>query len=451
MANSPDVPCPEALFRFYLVSQVRSREQAGMTRAEAVAALAAQRHSVLDRHRVKVSARTLYRWLAAYEARGDFSALVPARRKQREDSAALPPALIEALVEAKRSDAQASVPELIRQVREQGLIAPGQRIDRTTVWRHLRRRGLATARARHPKTRDCRRFAYAHRMDLVLCDGKHFRAGPKRLRRVALVYLDDATRFGLEVVVGTAETTALFLRGLYRCVLAYGRMSGLYVDNGSGFIALDSLEVARKLKLHLIHGSAGYPQGHGLIERFNRTLTEQVLRGLAGQPEVDSDCAALELRLRHFLRERYNRSPHAALAGETPEARFLDDPRRLRFYDTTDQVRQAFVLHRRRRVSNDHVVSVGSVAYEVPRGYAGSELLLYHHLLDGTVAMLHEGRLLRLAPVDALANARSGRARTHPEEPPAPIPPKTAAQLAFERDLAPVVDPDGGFIREEDS
>jgi hypothetical protein len=39
-------------------------------------------------------------------------------------------------------------------------------------------------------------------MQMVLCDGKHFRAGAARLRRVALFFLDDATRMGLHVVVG---------------------------------------------------------------------------------------------------------------------------------------------------------------------------------------------------------------------------------------------------------
>jgi len=46
---------------------------------------------------------------------------------------------------------------------------------------------------------------------MVLADGKHFRAGAKRLRRVALFFLDDSTRYGLEVVVGTAESAPLFL------------------------------------------------------------------------------------------------------------------------------------------------------------------------------------------------------------------------------------------------
>ena len=163
--NTPQPPCPEALFRFYLLSQVRGQEQAGSTRAEAVAAVAAQRHSGFAR--AKVSARTLYRWLAAFDANGDFNALVPAQRARREDSQALPKALLAALSEEKRADPAASVPELIRRAREQGLLGLEQRVDRTTVWRHLRRQGLTTARAKRAKDGDCRRFSYAHRMDMA--------------------------------------------------------------------------------------------------------------------------------------------------------------------------------------------------------------------------------------------------------------------------------------------
>ena len=43
----------------------------------------------------------------------------------------------------------------------------------------------------------------------MLADGKHFRAGAARLRRVAL-FFDDATRYGLQVLVGTAESSELF-------------------------------------------------------------------------------------------------------------------------------------------------------------------------------------------------------------------------------------------------
>jgi putative transposase len=353
-------------------------------------------------------------------------------------------ALLDYFKAEKLADARTSVPELIRRARVTGRIKPDERVHRATVWRAFQHLGVPTGRINTPKVRDCRRFAYAHRLEMVLCDGKHFRAGAGRLKRVALFFIDDATRFGLEVVVGTSESAALFLRGLYLCILFHGRMIGLFVDNGPGFIALDTIEVARKLLVHLIHGSAGYPEGHGKVERFNRTAAEQLLRLLSGDPRIDPRVEALELRLRHYLREHYNHQPHESLGGMTPWERFhQDSSRALRFFDSAEQLRRAFVLHEERRVSRDHVVSVDGVAYEMPLGYRGRKVMVQRHLLDGGVSLLHEGRLVALAPVDVHANARDRRARGR-DAPPSPMPPPSAAQMAFERDLGPVVDNQGG-------
>jgi putative transposase len=433
-------PNPKMLFRHTLVSQVLNRVYRGQARPEAIEAVAGQRHVDFDGKACSVSARTLYRWLAAFE-RGGAEALTPNPRCG--GPVVLSAALLDYFKAEKLADARASIPELIRRAEVTGRIKPGQKIDRSTVWRALRRLGAPTGRLKTPKVRDCRRFAYAHRLDMVLCDGKHFRAGAGRLKRVALFLIDDATRFGLEVVVGASENTALFLRGLYQCLLSYGRMTGLFVDNGPGFIALDSIDVARKLPVHLIHGSAGYPEGHGKVERFNRTASEQLLRLLPGNPQIDPQVEALELRLRHFLRERYNHTPHESLDGATPWARFHRDPRALRFYQSREQLRRAFVLHEQRRVSRDHVVSVGGVAYEMPLGYRGRQVMLQRHLLKGDVSLLHEGRLVRLAPLDVHANAQDRRARGR-DVPPTPMPPPSAAQMAFDQDLGPVVDDQDG-------
>jgi putative transposase len=426
----------------------------GEVRPEAIETVAGQRHVDFDGKERPVSARTLYRWLAAYE-QGGSDALAPSERSG--GPMALSESLLDYFKAEKLADARASIPELIRRARVTGRIKPDETIHRATLWRALRRLGVPTGRIKTPKVRDCRRFAYAHRLEMVLCDGKHFRAGAGRLKRVALFFIDDATRYGLEVVVGTSENAALFLRGLYQCILFYGRMIGLFVDNGSGFIALDAIEVARKLPVHLIHGSAGYPEGHGKVERFNRTVAEQLLRLLPGNPRIDPGVEALELRLRHFLREQYNHTPHESLKGMTPWERFHQDARALRFYESTEQLRRAFVLHEERRVSRDHVVSVDGVAYEMPLGYRGRKVMLQRHLLDGGVSLLHEGRLVRLAPVDVHANARDRRARGH-AAPPTPMLPPGAAQIAFERDLGPVVDDQGGCkdghepdIQEQDS
>jgi len=436
-------PHPEALFRHTLISQVLNRMYRGEVRPEAIETVAGQRHVDFDGKERPVSARTLYRWLAAYE-QGGSEALAPSERSG--GPMALSEGLLDYFKAEKLADARASIPELIRRARVTGRIKPDEPIHRATLWRALRRLGVPTGRIKTPKVRDCRRFAYAHRLEMVLCDGKHFRAGAGRLKRVALFFIDDATRFGLEVVVGTSENAALFLRGLYQCILCYGRMIGLFVDNGPGFIALDAIEVARKLPVHLIHGSAGYPEGHGKVERFNRTAAEQLLRLLPGNPRIDPEVEALELRLRHFLREQYNHQPHESLGGMTPWERFHQDARALHFYQSTEQLRQAFVLHEERRVSRDHVVSVGGVAYEMPLGYRGRKVMLQRHLLDGGVSVLHEGRLIRLAPVDVHANARDRRARGR-DLPPTPMLPPGAAQMAFDRDLGPVVDDQGGCPR----
>lgn len=59
-------------------------------------------------------------------------------------------------------------------------------------------------------------------MMLVIADGKHFRAGAARLKRVALIFMDDATRYGLIVIVGTSENASDFLRGLWEVIRRHG-------------------------------------------------------------------------------------------------------------------------------------------------------------------------------------------------------------------------------------
>ena len=59
-------PNPKTLFRHTLVSQVLNRMYRGQVRPEAIETVAGQRHLDFDGKERSVSARTLYRWLAAY-------------------------------------------------------------------------------------------------------------------------------------------------------------------------------------------------------------------------------------------------------------------------------------------------------------------------------------------------------------------------------------------------
>lgn len=441
-------------FRYLVVSQVLARMGRGEDRVDAVRAVAATQQATPVGF-LSVSERSIYRWLAAFEAEGGRG-LEDKTRSLGEGSSVLSGELLEFLVAQRELDKWASIPELIRRARARRLVGQGAPICRQTVYRALVRMGISTQRRKRTRDRDARRFAYPHRMDMVLADGKHFKAGAKRLKRMAFFFLDDCSRCGLEVVVGTSENTALFLRGFYRTIRHHGQMGNLYLDRGPAFIAHDTAAVCAHLSIHLSHGEASYPEGHGKIERLNQTALNAVLRNLDRRPDVDPTCEALELRLRHWLFEVYNHEPHESLDApeeeemtskrkQSPRERFLQDPKPLVFPESDEALRQAFVIAETRSVSKDRVVSIASVAYEVPRGLAGREVTIYRYLLLGTVAVLHKGRVVTVHPVDLAANARAHRARAGKAEEVDHPPPPSAAEMAFDEEFGPITGADGGF------
>ncbi len=439
-------PCPITLFRLGLVHLVLARVGRGETIAQAVTRVAATPHPDHRGTIRYVSERTLRRWIAAYKKDG-VDGLCPTPREKATGPVALDEELVAFLASEKRSDLRASVPECIRRARVAGLLGPEQPISRSTVNRTLKRMGISLARRRRAADRDSRSFEYPHRLDMVLCDGKHFRAGASRAKRVALNFLDDATRKYLVVVVGTAESTLLFLRGLELLIRRYGRPSAMYLDKGPGFISLDTQEVFRRLDdIPLIHGETAYPEGHGKVERFNQTLLEDVLRVLTGDPEVDPDCEALTLRLDHYRTRLYNPRGHEGLKGESPAARFLRDSKPLDLRPTA-WIEERFGVFEEKLVSAHHLVKFAPEEYEVPTGLAGSWVTIERRVLeDNRLLLNHDGRLIELHPVDRVANAHSKRSkRPKPEEIESLPRPRTAASRALARDLGSLLDEDGGF------
>ncbi|MDP6540689.1 MAG: hypothetical protein QF410_14195 [Planctomycetota bacterium] len=443
-------PSPVALFRYSVLAQVMALELAEVPRGRATRCVAARDHLLPDGRLRRVQLRTIQRWLAAYEAGGrELATLEPKSRKRTTTSVALPESLVLFMKEEKIRDPRASIPELIRRARVRQVIASDLRVDRTTAWRACVRMGLPTRYRPSRRELDSRRWRYPHRMQCLLCDGKHFRAGPARLRRVALFFLDDATRYALGVIVGTSESTELFLTGLHGVIRAHGLMDLVYLDHGAGFISSDTETVLTTgLRAWLLHGKKRYPQGRGAIERFNRTANEQALRSLPGALEVDPDCAALTLRLRHFC-ERYNDQPHEGLGGDTPRQRW-EAGRPLRFPADEADLYRRFVVRELRTVSSDHVIQHGGTDWEAPRGMAGDKVEVIRHALDGRLFVVHHGKVVQLHRLDPNANAteRRGYPADHRPLDGEGIP-TTAATSAFDRDMGPIVGPDGGFTDQE--
>lgn len=435
---------PEAMFRYMVVSQVLACVREGKKEAKAIRLVAAREHATFEGTLRRVSRRTVYRWLARYRAEG-IGGLERGRRAPSGTSEVVPAPLVRFAAIEKEADPRASIPEIIARARQSGIVEPAAPLQRSTVYRVLKRNGVPVDRRKQVPHKEGLRFAYAHRMQMLLCDGLHFRAGLTRARRVALFFLDDATRYGFDVIVGTSENARLFLQGLHGTVRQYGFFGIAYIDQGPGFVAGDTVAVVAKLGGLLIHGAKGYPQGHGKIERFNQTARARCLRTLDRRPDVDPACEALTLRLRHWLKKRYNHTPHESLELQTPHERFHNDSVPLRLPESEHDLEKRFVLYLERRVTADHIVTVNRVPYEMPRGYTGARVKLHRRVLASTLHFLHKGRLIELHPVDLHRNASTPRkAETKAPETEHPLPP-SAADIHFARDFRPVVGLDGGF------
>ncbi len=438
----------EALFRHQVVSEVGSRVLAGMPVTEAITDVLELHHQDLTGKGRRSSERTIYRWLKAFKE-GGVSGLEPAQRSRIATSNALSEEMLRYLKAQKLLDPEASIPEIIHRAEANGLVERGE-VDRTSVWRACKRLGLPIKRPRRREDRDMHRFAYPHRMMMVLADGKHFRAGTSRAKRVALTLLDDATRRGLGVIVATSESTEVFLEALHQTILQVGLMISLFLDNGPGFSSTITRRVVAQLGIQLILGTPAYPEGHGKIERFNRRFKEQVLRHLDGNPAVDPDPASLTLRLNHWLTEIYNRDPHYGLGKDSPLQRWDADERELVL--PTEGWQQHFVITFERKVSNDNVISCNGVGYEVPRGSAGRTITVSRHLLDdNALTVIDQGKAVKLHPVDLTANAHARRARrSSAADAFSAKPQQSAAGARFDADMEPMVDSDGGYKEGQD-
>jgi len=439
-------PSAQALMRYRIVSVIWFFQARGHSLTEAIHLTSEQLHQDGRGQARHFSRRTLYRWHRAFEA-GGLPALERKSRVPLKGSIAIRDQLLDYLIEEHELDPGASIPELLERAKVLGHLRSEEAVHRSTVHRVFKRLGLPTRPQSSPTVRDSRRWAHPERLQMVVTDGKHFRAGVKRAKRVAIYILDDSTRFGLDIVVAPSETVQAFLKVLHRTIEHWGLFTCLYCDNGKAFVGDDSTAVLAKLDIKHIKGTAGYPEGHGKIERFNRSLKRRVLDSLEESPDVDPDCGALTLRLRYDLHHVYNHRPHVSLGNDTPYERFMASQRRLKPTPSEDELKLAFSIPATRLVSKDHVIRFKGGHFEVPRGYARQKITVHRRTLEGNALYLfHEEAWLRLHPVDLTANATSLRGHRKPIEHSQERRPRaTASTLAFERAHGSILDADGGF------
>ena len=156
------------------------------------------------------------------------------------------------------------------------------------------------------------------------CVARHTNSGCRKTYLFA--FLDDHSRLLPGYRWGYAEDTVRLAAALRPALASRGVPNAVYVDNGSAYVDTWLLRACAKLGVRLIHSTPGRPEGRGKIERFFRTVREQFLVEITGEPDVVgrhhvTDLAELNRLFAAWVETLYHRTVHSE-TGQTPLARW---------------------------------------------------------------------------------------------------------------------------------
>jgi putative transposase len=184
------------------------------------------------------------------------------------------------------------------------------------------------------------------------------------------------------------------------------------------------LRACAKLGIKLTHSAPGRPQGRGKIERFFRTVREQFLVEITGDPEEPgrhyvADLLELNRLFTAWVETVYHRRTHSE-TGQTPLARWqAGGPFPL---PTPAALAEAFLWEERRSVTKTATVSLHGNIYQVDQTLAGRRVELVFDPFDLTQLEVRlQGKPMGLAIPHRIGRHAHPKAR--PETPP-PAPPE---------------------------
>lgn len=387
-----------ALWRYGIISTLLHREANENRLGELLEHLAQQSYvHPKDGAHVHLSPETIRKWFYRYQ-QGGLNGLGD---KQRSDKGHhdVPTAIIDKMFELRKRHPRWTLALILKNLVECGLwneTTP----SRSVLYRFAGANNLM--RDPHRITADIiRPFAYDRFGQMWIADFMHgpkLWNGKKKQKSYLHIIIDDCTRY---VVCGgfyPSESTEILIRELMTAVRRFGIAQRFYTDNGSAYSSRHLKMVCANLGMILCHTPPGRPQGRSKVERFFRTVREQLLasRHYKNFEDINN---ALALYL-----EEYHHRIHSTLQC-SPMQKRLGVQSACKAVPEVADIRALFRISRRCRVYNDGAIRLKTRSFEVPGCLPGGRVTI--HYMPWDLSRVYYGDDMHLAKeVNLSANAR---------------------------------------------
>ena len=385
-----------ALWRYGIISPLLHRQANETQVGELIEHLAGRNYVRPDGAHMSLSAETIRKWLYRYN-RGGLPALgnKPRSDKGRYD---VPAVLSEAMHRLRQEHPGWTVALILKELAGTGLWN-GLSPSRSTLYRFASAQNLR----RHPDTeasQTCRSFTFTQFGQLWIADflhGPRLRVGKQKRKTFLHAIMDDATRYIVSAGFYHNENIESLIGELMKACRTFGLPQRLYTDNGAAYSSRHLKIVSARLGVHLIHTPARRPQGRAKVERFFRTVRDQLLTARHFQ-----EIGQMNLALEQWLAE-YHQRPHRTLQCSPLEKRLTGENVCNRVPEIAD-MEALFRMERRCRVYKDGTIRLKTQVFEVPGCLPGGRATVYFTPWD--LSQVYYGDDMRLArKVDPVANA----------------------------------------------
>jgi transposase InsO family protein len=403
-------PKKKALWRLGVLGPLISARLQHGDRRKLFQEAAARSYEDADGRRVELTVRTVEEWYYRFR-HGGMKALEPRRRSDAGKSRVIRPETAELIVAAKRENPRRSIRRLIRMLERAKKVQPNE-LKKSTVHRLLRARGLSGRPRRH--TTERRAFRHAKPGDLWMGDVMH---GPvviapdhRRRKSYLHLFIDSAVRFVPGCAFRLAEKASDHQAVLKQAVLKHGPPRTLYLDLGAAQTS-DSLKIiCAELAIRLLHCRPFDPQAKAGVERFFRTVREELLDELPHEP---LELGTLNGFLWSWLAAEYHQRIHGG-TGRAPLEHWLSQVEDLRPAPPAGELDRIFLHRAQRKVRRDSTVRFEGRMLEVRSELCGQkvELRFDPELPDVLPAVYVDGRFYcDTVELDVVRNSRRRRRR----------------------------------------